>query len=84
MDGCILIRVNPGKVDSLIQSIRKIPGVRRVFKVYGQFDLVVFVEAPTYEAVSRATANIHSLEGIRNTETLIEAMSERDISIRKS
>ncbi|MFP3950550.1 MAG: Lrp/AsnC ligand binding domain-containing protein [Candidatus Bathyarchaeia archaeon] len=82
MDGLILIRAKPDRTSSLIQLIRKIPGIRRAFQVYGQFDIVAFVEAPTYEAISRATANIHAIEGINNTETLIEAVSERDVSFR--
>jgi uncharacterized protein with GYD domain len=80
MDGCILIRTIPGEALGTLKSVEKIIGVRRVFLVYGQYDIVAFIEAPTYEALSRVTAKIHDLKTLKSTETLLEALSEKDTS----
>jgi len=73
MDACILMRVVPGKASEALDAVKKFPEVRKAFFVYGHFDIVAFVEAPTYEALSKITANINALDVLSSTETLIEA-----------
>ena len=61
-----------------LKKVKENPGLRKAFFVYGNFDIIAFVEAPTYEALSRITANLNAIEELESTETLLEALSERD------
>ena len=79
MNGCILMRVKPGRGTEALQAIKNTLGVRKAYYVYGQYDIVTFVEAPNYEAMSRITANVSGIDALESTETLIEALSDRDI-----
>jgi uncharacterized protein with GYD domain len=79
MDGCILMRVDPEKASETIEALMNIPGVRRTFLVFGQYDIVAFIEAPTYEALSKITVKIQALTYIKSTETLLEALSESEV-----
>lgn len=81
MNGCVLMRVKPGRASEALAKVKANPGVRKAFYVYGGFDIVAFVEAPTYEAVSRVTANLNGIDDLDSTETLLEALSERDIPL---
>jgi DNA-binding Lrp family transcriptional regulator len=47
--------------------------VRKAFEAYGRYDLVVFASSADYSAVRKLTSAINSLDGVRSTETLVEA-----------
>lgn len=47
--------------------------VKKAFVAYGRYDLVVFANATDYSAIRSLTNAINSLEGVRSTETLVEA-----------
>ncbi len=72
-NGCILIRLKPGKVKETLESVRKIEGVVTAFLVFGRYDLVAFVEAEELEDLFDIAIEINSLEGTESTETLPEA-----------
>jgi uncharacterized protein with GYD domain len=74
------MKVKPGRGAEALQAVKNILGVRKAYFVYGQYDIVTFVEAPNYEAMSRVTANITGIDDLQSTETLIEALSDRDFS----
>ncbi|MCL4339529.1 MAG: Lrp/AsnC ligand binding domain-containing protein [Thaumarchaeota archaeon] len=69
----LLIKVIPTKLREALKSIKEISGVKDAFIVYGRFDLVVSIGAINYEEMIRLTAEINKIEGIRSTETLLEA-----------
>jgi DNA-binding Lrp family transcriptional regulator len=69
----LLIKVIPTKHREVLKSIKEIRGVNDAFIVYGRFDLVVSIGAINYEEMIRLTAEINKIEGIRSTETLLEA-----------
>ena len=73
LDACILLKVVPTKAKKILNTIKKIAGVRKAYFTYGRFDLAVFVEAEDYKKLREITTNINSIEGIRSTETLPEA-----------
>jgi len=73
LNGVILIKTRPIDADEVVARTRKLNGVRKVFQAYGRFDLVAFVEAADYAAVKNLTGEINSVDGVRSTETLVEA-----------
>lgn len=73
LNACVLIKVVPTKADAILNSIKKIAGVRKAYFTYGRFDIVAFLEMKDYPSLRRITGEINSFEGVRSTETLAEA-----------
>ena len=73
LNACILLKVVPTKADMILDTIRKVTGVRKAYFTYGRFDLAVFVEVEDYKKLREITTQINGIEGIRSTETLPEA-----------
>ena len=73
LNACILIKTTPVHTDDVLQKTRAMTEVRKAFVAYGRYDLVVFASSPDYSAVRRLTSAINSLDGVRSTETLVEA-----------
>lgn len=73
LNACILLKVIPTKAEAVLEAIRKVEGVRKAYLTYGRFDIVAFLEAKDYAELRRATTVINSIEGVRSTETLVEA-----------
>lgn len=73
MQACILIRVLPGKGVEVLEAVKKIPEVKSTYLVFGRYDIVAFVEAPTFEALSTLTVRVNATPGVKSTESLIEA-----------
>jgi len=72
----VLIKLGTGEYLSIAKSakeeIGKIKGVVKVYGVFGRYDLVAQVEAPTLEELSRIiTDKIRSIAGVLATESLI-------------
>jgi len=72
----VLIKLGTGEYLSMAKSakeeISKIKGVVKVYGVFGRFDLVANVEAPTLEELSRIiTDKIRATAGVLTTESLI-------------
>ncbi|MEM3423699.1 MAG: Lrp/AsnC ligand binding domain-containing protein [Nitrososphaeria archaeon] len=70
---CILIKAVPVKGKRIVDELNKIEGIAKAFMVYGRADIVVFTEAKVYEDVLRIVDKIHTIDGVRSTETLVEA-----------
>jgi uncharacterized protein with GYD domain len=73
LNACILLKVVPTKADVILDTVRKVAGVRKAYFTYGRFDLAVFVEVEDYKKLREITTQINGIEGIRSTETLPEA-----------
>ncbi len=73
LNACILIKTSPIQTADVRKKTKKLKGVRKVFIAYGRFDLVAFVEASGYPTIRRLTGTINAIEGVRSTETLVEA-----------
>jgi len=72
----VLIRVGAGEHLSFMKSVKeeiaKIKGVKKVYEVFGRYDLVALLEAPTLEELSSTiTDKIRAVEGVQSTESLI-------------
>ncbi|MEM2341484.1 MAG: Lrp/AsnC ligand binding domain-containing protein [Candidatus Bathyarchaeia archaeon] len=73
LNACILLKVVPTKAEAILEAVRKVDGVKKAFFTYGRFDIVVFLELKDYAELRRATTIINGINGIRSTETLVEA-----------
>jgi uncharacterized protein with GYD domain len=69
----MLIEALPGKVETVLSHIKKIESVRKAFMVFGRFDIVAFIEAPDYEAMRKLSLEVNAIEGVEQTETIVEA-----------
>ena len=63
----------PGKASEALEAVKRFSEVRRAYHVFGRYDIVAFVEAPTYEAMNKITDSINEINILKSTETLIEA-----------
>lgn len=72
----VLIKLGTGEHLSFAKSakeeIAKIKGVTKVYGVFGRYDLVAHIEAPTLEELSRIISDkIRAVAGVLTTESLI-------------
>lgn len=73
LNACVLLKVVPTKADMILDTVRKIDGVRKAYFTYGRFDIAIFVEVEDYKELREVTTQINGIEGVRSTETLSEA-----------
>ena len=73
LNAVILLKVVPTKSDLILDKVLKMDCVRKAYDTYGRFDVAVFVEVKDYQMMVEVTNEVNGLEGVRSTETLIEA-----------
>lgn len=73
LNACVLIKTTPLRTESVLQKTVRLRGVRKAFVVYGRFDMIVFAETDDYPEIRKLTGTINANEGVRSTETLVEA-----------
>jgi len=72
----VLINVEPGREEEVLEKLRKMKSVKAAYTVYGIYDLIARVEAETVEQLKDVVlAEIRTLEQVASTVTLIEAAS---------
>jgi len=72
----VLVKVGTGEqlnfVKSVKEAMEKVKGVKKVYGVFGRYDLIVHVEAPSLEELSRIiTDKMRAIQGVLSTESLI-------------
>jgi len=65
----ILIDVESGSESAVEQAVKKIAGVKMVYQVTGEHDLIAFVDAEPYEEFAVLLATIRQLNGVRDTDS---------------
>lgn len=73
VNAVVLIKSVATKQDELINKLKVLEHVKKVYPCYGRFDVVVFIDAPDIDKVKLLTLKINSMDGVRSTETLLEA-----------
>jgi DNA-binding Lrp family transcriptional regulator len=63
----------PLQTDAVLKKVKSLKGVRKVFLAYGRYDLIAFADGAGYPEIRSLTSGINSLQGVRSTETLVEA-----------
>lgn len=73
LNACILLKTVQMRADKILKAIKEYPEVKKAYLCYGRFDVVAFLEVKDYKDLRRLTGQINSVEGVRSTETLVEA-----------
>ncbi len=68
----VLLIVEPGSEDKVLNEVRKVPNVKECHRVYGVYDMIAKVEADSMDALKEiVTWKIRRLDGVRSTLTAI-------------
>ena len=68
----VLIKVEPGYIENILGAIIRTRNVREANAVTGSYDIIVKIEgASISEILSTVVKEIHRIEGITSTETLV-------------
>lgn len=70
---CILIKAVPPKAPNILKQVKDIENVRKAYIAFGRWDIVAFLTVSEYNQLKEITQKINSLDGVRSTETLVEA-----------
>ena len=65
----VMIDVQPGKEEAVEEMLRHVAGLKFVYQVTGEFDMIAFIEAEPYHAFARVVDTIRKTEGVRDTDT---------------
>ncbi|MDP3703044.1 MAG: Lrp/AsnC ligand binding domain-containing protein [Candidatus Omnitrophota bacterium] len=64
-----MIDVDPGQERSVEQTITKLAGVKMVYQVTGEHDIIAFVDAEPYEEFAVILSTIRQVKGVRDTDS---------------
>ena len=68
----ILLDVNPGKDEEVVEDVRKIPRVREAHRVFGVYDIIIEAEVKDKEGLRNLVSkNIATISGVRSSLTMI-------------
>ena len=68
----VLLTVEPGEEDNVLNELAKIKGVEKSYFSYGVFDIITKVKTESMETLKELiTSKIRSLDQVRSTLTLI-------------
>ncbi len=65
----IMIDVVPGQERTIQQAIAKLAGVKMIYQVTGEHDMIAFVDAEPYEEWAVLLSTIRQLNGVRDTDS---------------
>lgn len=65
----IMIDVSPGHETEVQQAVGKLAGVKMVYQVTGEPDLIAFVDAEPYAEFAVILSTIRQLPGVRDTDS---------------
>jgi DNA-binding Lrp family transcriptional regulator len=63
----------PLQTEAVLRKVKSLKGVKKAFVAYGRYDMIAFAQATEYPEIRRLTGEINSMQGVRSTETLVEA-----------
>lgn len=73
LNACILAKTMPTRAEKILKAIKEFREVRKAFLAYGRFDIVVYIDVSDYQQIRVMSGKINSIDGVRSTETLVEA-----------
>ena len=65
----IMIDVVPGREKTVHHAVGRLAGVKMVYEVTGEHDMIAFVDAEPYAEFAMILSNIRQLEGVRDTDS---------------
>ncbi|MCE4603922.1 MAG: Lrp/AsnC ligand binding domain-containing protein [Aeropyrum sp.] len=71
-EALVAINVDVGKEDEVFQTLLDMPEVKEVFMVYGIYDIITLVEAPSMDQLRETiTGKIRKIDGVKMTLTMV-------------
>jgi len=68
----VLIKVAPGHIEDILSAVTQNKYVKEASAVTGSYDVIVKIEGDSIsEVLSTVVKEIHGIEGITSTETLV-------------
>lgn len=68
----VLINIEPGSEEEVLNEVRKVPNVKDCHRIYGLYDMIAKVEADSMDGLKEIiTWKIRRLPGVRSTVTTI-------------
>ena len=67
----ILIHMNPGHSDKVIDEMRKIENITKISIVAGEFDIVVRAQVKSLDKLLKVTDKIQLINGVKKTTTQV-------------
>jgi DNA-binding Lrp family transcriptional regulator len=68
----VLLRVEAGKLNTVIDSIAQLPEVKEAYPITGDYDAIVSIEVENVADIREAVATkIHKIDGVKETSTHI-------------
>ncbi|MEM0117799.1 MAG: Lrp/AsnC ligand binding domain-containing protein [Conexivisphaerales archaeon] len=68
----VLLNVEPGGEEEVLQSLKSIPEIKEAYRVYGVYDTIVKLEAESAEKLKELiTWKIRRLSKVRSTLTML-------------
>ena len=65
----IMVDVVPGAEARVQQTISKLAGIKLVYQVTGEHDMIALLDAEPYEEFAVILATIRSIDGVRDTDS---------------
>ena len=72
LSACVLVRCRPGKYEEITSNVKKLPHVVNAYSVFGRWDVIIEIKAPSMPDIDATTTSINTMLGVRSIETLIE------------
>jgi DNA-binding Lrp family transcriptional regulator len=68
----VLLKTEPGKLEEILKSLKKLEGVREAAPVTGAYDIIARIDGEFItDALGVVVKEIRKIPGIQGTETLI-------------
>ena len=67
----ILVTIDTGREREVIEDLKKIPQIKNIDYVYGNFDFVVKVKVKSMNELQRVLDKIRQMDYIRSTSSMI-------------
>jgi len=72
MIGYVLVRTAPGKEHDVFHSLQKIPQVKEKYGLFGEYDIILKIEAPNADDVTDiVVGKVRQVNGVVDTKTFI-------------
>ncbi len=68
-----MITVIPGEEKAVYNQITKVPGVREVFHVFGEYDFIAIIDVGSLSEINKTVDAIRENEMVSSTKTIIGA-----------
>jgi len=72
ISACVLIRSSHGEFDEVVERLRQLKDVKRLFPVLGRYDVAVDLETSDLVTLGNTVLKMGKIAGVVFTETLVE------------